>query len=243
VTDPSGVHSIDELDVLFADLQADVSVEERLEVVWQYYERSTGSAPTRPPTGDERRLVHDWLYSRDGGPPALGVRRLRFVSDASLSTKTKASSMAMRRCSVCRPLSNLPGTHSFPIDIDPWSAQSSPEHNTRIKPLIRHELQQRASFKSPKAGPFCVKVVAVVPKAKRLMDADNLCKGLLDSLSEVVYEDDRDIQCVMSQRLLWNGAVGTGYYIVGVTQVEGFDEDVIWDDPGPPKMAIGYRID
>jgi Endodeoxyribonuclease RusA len=109
--------------------------------------------------------------------------------------------------------------------------------------LIREELQERATFRPPDAGPFCVNVVAVVPKSRNLMDSDNLCKGLLDSLSKVVYEDDRHIQCVTSRRLLWGGAEGTGYYLVGVRQVEAFDEDVVWDDPAPPTMGIGRRID
>jgi len=44
-------------------------------------------------------------------------------------------------------------------------------------------------------------VVSVVPPHQK--DVDNLVRGLLDSLQGVLYDDDKQIQCLTSRRLVY----------------------------------------
>ena len=227
------------LDLLLRELPEEASAEERLAVVWRYYEQETGQHLDNPPTEVQRRHVHDWLTSSVPGGPTFVTYGMQRRLMAARSVKDKASAVNQLLCPACRPVR---GMHTFPIAVDPWSAQSDPEHNARIKSLLNKELSDRGTFDQPLAEPLCVGIVAVVPRLRRVMDADNLVKGLLDSLTEVVYENDRHIQCLTSRRMIWSGEVGTGYYLVRITPVEPFEQDVIWDDPNPRSILIGQRV-
>jgi hypothetical protein len=125
VTHPTGEQYTHELDERFAALSGNASAAERLELVWQYYEQCTGQPLTRSPTDEQRQAVHDWFRPLEL-PPTLATLRRTLSIDASLSTKEKASRIVSRPCGVCKSLRGVPGMHTFPIDVDPWSALSQP---------------------------------------------------------------------------------------------------------------------
>lgn len=223
------------LDLALADLPDDAPTSQRMEVIWQYYETQTGSELNRPPTETERQAVHDWLVALQTGEnfPVFSTRRRRPRIEASLSILEKAGSVVQLPCLACKPLLGWSG---LPVPVEPWSAQVSNDENQRMKQLVREYLANRRLFKSPKAGPLCVSVVTVLPRSRKRIDADNVIKGLLDSLAKSVYENDRDIQCLTSR--VMRNANESGHYILRIAQVEPWEEDVVWaNNPAPQQFA------
>jgi Holliday junction resolvase RusA-like endonuclease len=81
-----------------------------------------------------------------------------------------------------------------------------------------------------------VSVVAVLPRRRNRIDADNIVKGLLDTLAESVYENDRDIQCLTSR--VMRNINESGHYLVTIKQVEPWEADVVWpSNPAPQLFA------
>ena len=103
-----------------------------------------------------------------------------------------------------------------------------------MKQDVKDALGDRSRFGPPKDGPLCVSVAAVLPKRRNRIDADDVVKGLLDSLAETVYENDRDIQCLTS-RVIRN-VNESGHYLVSITQVEPWEADVIWPNNPAPQL-------
>jgi hypothetical protein len=68
-----------------------------------------------------------------------------------------------------------------------------------------------------------------------MSDVDNLAKGVLDALQGVVYRDDRQVQCLTSRRVSYDGPKGA--YLIRATAVEPWDVDVIHDSAQPPVHA------
>ncbi len=75
---------------------------------------------------------------------------------------------------------------------------------------------------------------------RRRADADNLAKGLLDALNDVLYVDDTQIQCLTSRRFEYRGE--RGFYVVTARGVFDFRDDVVHDDTHPPLMTNGRRV-
>lgn len=130
---------------------------------------------------------------------------------------------------------------SFPIQVSPWSAQSDYARNAVIKAAVTDELSKRKTFRGPPStSPMCIGITTLIPRAAKRKDVDNLAKGLLDSLSSVIYVDDRQIQCLTSRRIEYSGAMGL--YLVAARAVRAWEEDVVWDNPDPPHVASGSPI-
>ena len=223
------------LDVALGNLPDDAPTSARMELIWQYYETETGNTLSRPPTETQRQAVHDWLLALRTGEnvPLFWTRRLRPRVDAALSILEKAASVVQLPCLACKPLL---GWSHLPVPVQPWSAQVSSEENQRMKQLVRDYLANRNHFQPPQAGPLCVSVVTVLPRSRNRIDADNLVKGLLDSLAKSVYEDDRDIECLTSR--VMRNANESGHYLVRIAQVEPWEADVVWpNNPAPQGFA------
>ncbi len=234
------------LDELLANLPVEAPAHDRLTTIWQYYEAETQTALSQVPTEAERRAVYEWLAPQlVHSQLTLMTRRMRLHSEASLSMTRKAGWLRSALCPVC-DLSADSTPRDFSVDVNPWSAQSKPKDEARrnaiLKEKISEELARRQTFFGvPKAVPLCITTVAVLPHRANSIDADNLVKGLLDSFSSIVYEDDRHIQCLTSRRITYAG--DTGYYLVHIREVEPWSVDVVWDNPSKPHMASGRRID
>jgi Holliday junction resolvase RusA-like endonuclease len=179
--------------------------------------------------------VHDWLRElwRGDNFPTLMTKRPRLRVDASLSILEKASSVAQLACPACKPLL---GWSQLPVPVQPWSAQVDNEENQQMKQLVASYLANRNHFRSPQAGPLCVSVVTVLPRSRKRIDADNAVKGLLDSLANSVYENDRDIQCLTSR--VMRNTNKSGHYLLRIAQVEPWEADVVWpNNPAPQGFA------
>lgn len=235
------VHPIDEALQLLGE---NSSPEQRLEVVWAAYESATGQGLGRPPADSDRLTVRRWL--RDlrgtGSAPILmtPARTLRVAVAGSLPEK--ASLLAQTTCPACEVLvtdeGKFPLFINFPIQVDPWAAQSFPR-KTQLREAVKRELGG-GRFNSPWPGPLCVTIVAVVARGSRRKDVDNLAKGLLDSMEGVVYSNDRQVQCLSSRRVEYAGVVG--YYLVRVRAVRLWTDDVVFDDPTSPVIGSGARV-
>lgn len=229
------------IDVDLARLPDTASAEERLAVIWHHYSCATGGSVSDPPTVEERRTVHEWLRSLGAAGPTFMVKHPRLLSSASLSPKAKASFLAQQVCRACDEVPDADGTFGrlLPIEVDPWSAQSSALH-TKLKDAVTTMLRTHYRGTPIDGMPLCVAAVSLVPQSHRRKDGDNLVKGLLDSLESVVYDNDAQIQCLTSRRVEYAGP--TGLYIVRARAVRPWGADTVWDDPTPWTVRWGEPI-
>lgn len=123
----------------------------------------------------------------------------------------------------------------FGIPVEPWSSQSRSDRRV-IRESVAATLAAKHLPTMPWGGhPLCVAIAAVVPRGRRRKDADNLVKGLLDSMEGFLYENDGQIQCLTIRRLEYAGPVG--FYVVGAKPVVPVTADVIFDDPASPRFG------
>ena len=214
--------------------------EQRLGVIWSYYEESTGGRLQRPPTNDERGQVIQWLRAaRLDGEWATLFAKWPVLQGAAFQTMTeKAGSVRQYTCLACelivREDGTLPMSLGFALDVEPWTAQSAADR-VRIRETVTREMKQRKIYR-PTHLDVCMSIVSLVPRSARgFKDVDNLVKGLLDSFEGVLYYNDRQVQCLTSRRMEYAGP--TGAYFVFANAVRPWDADVILDDGNPPVIV------
>jgi hypothetical protein len=171
------------------------------------------------------------------------VRGDRVWSAVSLSPREKASVIAQSLCGACEIVSTddgrMPLNVTFPVNVDPWSGQSTKERGS-LKKAVNEELV-RGGHIQPWNGVVCVTIVSLVPRSNvGRKDSDNLVKGLLDAMEGIVYANDRAIQCLTSRRVEFAGSVGL--YVVSARAVYPWDADTVFDDGEPPTVLSGSRI-
>ncbi len=233
------------LDVKLRALPGTAQPDRRLEVIWRQFEEVTAMKLDRPPRAEHRRNVRLWLQSLRSQEPsptlAAGDYHLRPL--VALSLSEKADRLAQHWCTACevlvRPSGEFPLFIKFPIQAMPWSAQSSPRR-IEARQAVTAELRERGHFRPWAEGPICLSIVSLVPRGEAVKDADNLVKGLVDSLQGIVYKDDRQVQCLTSRRVEYAGDVGI--YLVSARAVLPWDADVVHDDPTPPTVLSGRRV-
>jgi len=238
-----GEHTLDAELRLLGGSQA--SVQQRLEVIWRGYEAAHGLTISRPPTQPDRHAVLSWIRGMRGTDdfPMFRVKELAMTSHLHATVGEKASNITQMGCRVHRPFAAVgqPAAVNFPIDVDPWSAQSR-STKVAIREAVQEELRARNIHSSPwGTSPLCLTVTAIVARQSRRKDVDNLVKGLLDALVHHLYEDDDQIQCLTVRRLEYAGS--HGYYLVHAIPVLEPDYDVIFDDPEPPRILVGRRVE
>lgn len=218
---------------------------ERLALIWRAFEQDENCSIARPPSDEERMQVEKWyrekMFSADIIPYGY-VRRLKPLVSASITQK--ASFLNQASCYTCE-ISSEPNGKSiccinFPIQVAPWSAQSC-QSNSEIKTAVNKELRNR-NWLSPVADiPFCIGIVALVPRSSRRKDCDNLAKGILDAMQGIVYVNDSQIQCLTVRRLEYSGNVGI--YYIRADAVEEWGCDVINDSNIAPIVLAGRSIE
>jgi Holliday junction resolvase RusA-like endonuclease len=125
----------------------------------------------------------------------------------------------------------------FTIQVMPWSAQSAADH-VDIRDAVAAELAERDHLQPARRdAALCMTIVSLVPRKTRRQDADNLIKGVADSMQGHLYFNDRQVQCVTSRRVEY--ACETGLYFVSVRSVWPWDADVVFDDPTEPTIGSG----
>ena len=233
------------LDAQLRLLGPNASPEQRLEVIWRAYEHHHQVVLNRPPASTQREAVHNWLREMRKGEnfPMFSARASRINTSLHLSLSEKASRLAQEWCKACEPVITSDGKFplyaTFPIQVEPWSRQSSQQSQV-IRDAVRAELAQRGHFQPWSESPLCVSVVSLVRRGASRKDVDNLVKGLLDSMQGVLYPNDHLVQCLTSRRVEYNGAVGN--YFVSVRAVHSWEADVIYNHPQAPKILAGRRI-
>lgn len=216
-------------------ISMDAPPEQRVEEFAGIYARATGNSVDSPITPEQRRLVHGWYHQNfEQVWPSL-MRKLPALTFAIYSDiKSKASALVQSACPTCGPV-----FRSFPVGVEPWSAQSS-EKKVAIREFVNAGLIEMPNRQKLLEGPICLSVVSVVPRSRaiaRKKDADNLVKGFLDALSGYLYKDDSAIQCLTARRLEYAG--NQGFYMVGVRPAVAFDADIVFDDPTPANLRWG----
>jgi hypothetical protein len=155
----------------------------------------------------------------------------------------KAWRLAQSVCTSCEVMVGPDGkiglSAVFPIDVEPWSRQSS-KQATQIRVAVHDELAERGILRPWTKSPLCLTVVSLVPSSTSQKDVDNLVKGLLDSMQDVLYLDDRLVQCLTSRRVEYGSPVG--HYVVAARAVHPWNADVVHDDPAAPVILSGKRV-
>jgi Endodeoxyribonuclease RusA len=209
------------------------------------YEQEKGVSLDRPPRADQQIQVHDWLQALRGGDnfPIYSAQADLTRATLHLSLSEKAWRIAQCACTSCEVIVSLDGKIGlykiFPIDVEPWSRQSSKDA-TQIRDAVRNELAERGMLQPWTESPLCLTIVSLVPSTTRRKDVDNLVKGLLDSMQDVLYRDDRLVQCLTSRRVEYAGPVG--HYIVAARAVYPWNADVVHDNPAAPQIRSGKRV-
>ncbi len=189
--------------------------------------------------------VLSWIRGMRGTDnfPTFMVKEPVLTSLLYNTVGEKVSTITQMGCRVHSPFTAVgpPGAVTFPIDVDPWSAQASFK-KVAIRDTVREELRVRNLHSSPwGTSPLCLTITAIVARQSRRKDVDNLVKGLLDALVHCLYEDDEQVQCLTVRRLEYAGS--HGYYLVHAIPVLDSDYDVIFDDPEPPRIVVGRRVE
>ncbi|MBY6438113.1 RusA family crossover junction endodeoxyribonuclease [Rhodococcus kroppenstedtii] len=219
--------------------------EERLAVIFSFYTQETSKVLAAPPTSRQRQDVYEWLLSMRGTVkaallPDFIVSRPTRRHVAALSPRSKMSLLAQLPCNACEPVPDAVIQH-WPIQVEPWSAQTDHARNTKLKAAVTDMLKEFSRGRLPTVGsPMCISVTSLVPRGSHRKDADNLLKGLLDSLATVIYGNDDQIQCLTSRRVEYAGDVGM--YVVRAQEVYAWDADTVWDDPREPTVQSGRRV-
>lgn len=229
------------LELAFAALPTAATPDERLELIWQWYESSAGRTIARPPSEADRQLIAQEMTSQDLFSIILKPRSLRLKASSTLVTK--ASAIRQLACPACELMENVDGSGGLvltaAIDVEPWSRQA--ERPVRLANAIRTQLASEGRFTPWDSSPLCLTIVSFVPRSRRgIKDSDNLVKGLLDGLTGVLYDDDRRVQCLTSRRVEYAGS--QGYYLIHARAVHPWGADVVYNDPIPAKRLSGTRI-
>lgn len=215
---------------------------DRLDALVRVYEAETGTKEARPLSDAGRHRIASWLTESGARDALFGMVRspMRFLS-LSASPYTLASFVSQLWCPSCTPVQRGRFV-TFPIDINPWSAQSQQAlRKKELQEAVAEELRKRPTFDKPIAGALCVTVVARGSAGSRRKDVDNLIKGLLDSMNKVVYRDDSQIQCVTVRRVDSNAP--RGGYIVRAVEVHPFEQLSLVDDGRATKDVWARPLD
>ncbi|WP_134774139.1 RusA family crossover junction endodeoxyribonuclease [Ornithinimicrobium flavum] len=139
---------------------------------------------------------------------------------------SKATWLAERPCTTCDfDPSGLPVSVQLPID--PFTAQTDAgalrERKSRIRSGLASMYPSNCSW--PACTQVCLRVVCVLGAKNRDKDADNLVKGILDSLQSVIYENDASISHMEVFKL--STQAPRGFYLVSARPVEPLTNDVL----------------
>jgi hypothetical protein len=232
------------LDRALRHLGPEANSRQRLEIVWRAYEEATGRCIGRPPAAADRQDVLRWLRVPDAtdNRPGLWAQRPLLTPILHPTIPDKASSLTQLGCRVCTPdeLAGPPLAITFPIGIQPWSAQSESDR-VAIRQAVTDALRKRGAVAEPwRNSPVCVSIAAVVPRAGKRKDVDNLVKGLLDAMQGYLYPDDELVQCLTVRRLEYAGT--EGYYLVHALPVAAWTHDIVVDAPASPVLLSGHVI-
>lgn len=177
------------------------------------------------------------LRQVDDGP-GLFYRRQLLTPMLHTTVSEKAWSTTQLGCRIHHPDDVLAGpVITFPVGIEPWSAQSTPEA-VALRSAVNAAMTAKRTQLLPFGDlPLCLTITALVARASAKKDIDNLVKGVLDAMQGYLYRDDHQIECLTVRRMVYSGA--TGHYVVHALATLPVTADVIWDASTPPRLVNG----
>lgn len=184
---------------------------EVLTAVLRAFNAEAGESLTREGLDcDARERVWKWLRKDDqfmmlihrrGGE----LRHLPLYADMA----DKVRWLQQQPCRACGPRE---GGGSFPIEVAPWTHQSSRQITSALKLAIAANVRGGV-VRYDRDTYLCIRLVFVLPGRARMKDCDNMAKGLLDGLQGYLYEDDRQIDHLDVIRLR-DATESDGYVLV-----------------------------
>jgi len=230
-------------------LGPDSPSEDRVGAVVAAYTERTGVVPSNPLTPEDRKRIADWLLAEEENMPrnelgqSLPLTRgpLRtFVPLVHRNLSMKLAYLQQRACEVCEYLPLRPLSIAFAVNMRPFSAQAEKRKKrlAAIELRIKEHLRSRKQLEVPgwRGQLLCLKVVALQSTRDNVKDVDNLIKGLLDAMQDVLYDNDNSIQHVSSQRVIHAGS--EAFYLVQLFPVRDARLDV-FDLSLPPGWLAG----
>ena len=227
------------------DPASDPTTAEVLATVVAAFNTDTGGALNAEQLSQtERRHLRDWLTSLAMGDASSGagslVRRRSRLDHFPLyaDTASKIGWLTQHPCYVCK---GEHGPRTLPIEIEPWSHQSSrataARLHAKILDLIAWNPAYRDAFNPlPRETQVCLRLVFVLADKVSMKDCDNLAKGLLDAFEGILYENDRRVAHLDIYRLEKSGTT-TGHVMVRcASTVVNDHKDVI--DPLHAQIAF-----
>ncbi|MFC3831444.1 MULTISPECIES: RusA family crossover junction endodeoxyribonuclease [Deinococcus] len=158
------------------------------------YEDSTGLSW-------EEELGSAWL-NKNHGSFNIFYKRPILTASAYVNLSQKASILSQTHCQICNssaPIVNLP------LRIKPESYQYlNSAKKKAFRSAIRHRFKSQMSFEKFN-GDVCISVIFVCSLSRPKKDVDNLSKMLLDSLKNIVIEDDGRVVHLSVARLDHSG--------------------------------------
>jgi hypothetical protein len=202
--------------------------ENRVRVAAACFQREVNRDVALPPTPEERPHIADWL--RDGLNSGRLMGRRPPVTRTRLAVYPtwvdKARSLQDRKCDVCCIWAGPGMPVSFDVPMEPFSAQcSSSDLRFYKEEISSYVASNRLTAQGWRHQPVCITVVAIVSQMTRLKDADNLVKGFLDALQDVLFENDRAIQHLEVLRL--RPKIPAGGYLVTARPVRALEDDIM----------------
>ncbi|MFI7359741.1 RusA family crossover junction endodeoxyribonuclease [Streptomyces avidinii] len=216
----------------FAKLTDQDPPAEHVQAVVRAYTEDTGEPLGKPATAEQVQHMRRWMMAALGDFFAIVLRRQTTLQPVvHFDAATKASWLQQTSCCQCRTLGDDDrAAHpiSFSIPVRPFTKQNA-KTKTLIHNAVRAELvrtqNRRQDVDAWKNVAICATVVAVQPHNTNIIDVDNAAKAILDTLSGILFPDDRQIQHLSVSRL--NAPGTTGYYLIKLRPVYSYLDDVI----------------
>lgn len=186
------------------------------------------------PLGADGEAVRVWLNKADMENPdaTFFVRHPTLVGVFYPSLSEKISRIGQFHCLLCRSAGPI---YMMPIRIAPISYQSADStKKTAFKKAIAHRFKSRPDVLFERGKRLCVHIVFVLGNHRHVKDADNMAKIFNDSLQDVLYDNDEQIDHLSLVKVQWRGS--EEFIIVNLRESHIQGTDDVWS----PVLTHGW---
>lgn len=222
------------LDEELARIGPDGPPAERVQAACRAYAAATGRQVSWPLTEVQSAAVREWLINETlYAPVAIPWHRRPVLQPAvHADVAAKAGWLQQAPCIQCRiipPAGKPPLPMSFAVPVRPFTKQVK-RTGAVLTGAIRKALQDRPPEAVQPAEVWrdvaiCASIVAIQAGPARIIDVDNAAKAILDTMKNIVFPDDRQVEHLSVSRLRHPGS--TAYYLISLRPVYPALDDVI----------------